>query len=557
MTTPLDEAVAAAAEALFVRQREDGMFVFDSSAAATMATAGAATALYFADRERSAPLIERGVDWIARTQAEDGGWAEIPGGPTEIVPTSVAAATLELLAPDRHRETADRGRRRLAELGGIAAVSDPLVAGLCRLFDVLAGREAESALPRVPIEVLLLPGLRLRRISFRAAPFAASALAQAARRPAPPLLRPLRPAARRAALRVLYEVYEREGRTGEYSAAPWVTGLVCIGLARAAEAPDLVAAIVDRLRSTVGPDGAWDLVDIGLTWTAFAATGLIDAGYATDARLKATRELIHATRQREPFPLFGCPAGGWSYSGLRGWPVTLESAELLSALAGLAEADHTDDPHLRGGIAWLTGRQDKRGSWSLWVKDTKLSNDGPCAYITCQAVHVLLETGVAPTDPRVARALRWLLTQQRPDGSYVTPWYRDSTAGTAMVLTTLGRAGMADHPVAGRARDWLLGTQLADGSWGTGDGSTPGTVEETAWALRALLTPAPAHPPVQAAAARAADWLLSAQRPDGSWPEASVSAYVRRCVHYPNGAITIGLALRALSAYRDAKAAAP
>lgn len=538
------KVLTAGAEALFARQRDDGTFVFGSSRAATLGTAGAATALHFADPGRSARLVERGADWLARTQNPDGGWAAVPGGPTETVPTAVAAATLHLLAPVRHKEAVDRGRRRLAALGGVDAVADPVVAGLCRLFESLAGFRDEGTLPRVPIEVLLLSAVRRKRISFRSAPFAASALAQARRRPAPLLLRPLRPASRRAALRVLAEVHEHEGSTGEFAADPWAAGLVCLGLARAAEAPGIMHAIADWLRSTVNPDGSWEAVRIGLTWSAFAATGLVDAGYADDPRLTATRDLFHATRQTRPFPLFGCPAGGWSYSGPRGWPVTLESAELLSALAAL---DPDDDPHLRGGIGWLTDRQDRRGSWSLWVKDTRLPNDGPCAYITGQAVHALLDAGAAPDDPRVRKAVRWLLTRQRPDGSYTTPWYRDATAGTAMVLTTLGRTGHADHSVARRARDWLLRTRLPDGSWSTGDGIASGTVEETAWALRALLACG-----TTTAVADAADWLITAQRPDGTWPEAPVSAYVRDCVHYPNGAITAGLALRALAAYRTA-----
>jgi squalene-hopene/tetraprenyl-beta-curcumene cyclase len=175
------KALTAGAEALFARQRDDGTFVFDSSRAATLGTAGAATALHFADPRRSARLVERGADWLARTQNPDGGWAAVPGGSTETVPTAVAATTLQLLAPARHKEAAHRGRRRLAALGGVDAVADPVVAGLCRLFEALAGLRDERTLPRVPIEALLLPAVRRKRISFRSAPFAASALAQARR----------------------------------------------------------------------------------------------------------------------------------------------------------------------------------------------------------------------------------------------------------------------------------------------------------------------------------------------------------------------------------------
>jgi squalene-hopene/tetraprenyl-beta-curcumene cyclase len=71
-------------------------------------------------------------------------------------------------------------------------------------------------------------------------------------------------------------------------------------------------------------------------------------------------------------------------------------------------------------------------------------------------------------------------------------------------------------------------------------------VEETAWAARALL--AAAEPDSGDAVARGIQWLLEAQGTDGSWPSSRVCVYVRHLMHYPNGAITAGLALRALGA---------
>jgi squalene-hopene/tetraprenyl-beta-curcumene cyclase len=58
------------------------------------------------------------------------------------------------------------------------------------------------------------------------------------------------------------------------------------------------------------------------------------------------------------------------------------------------------------------------------------------------------------------------------------------------------------------------------------------------------------------ALARGLRWLLDAQRQDGSWPASRVCAYIRHLMHYPNGAITQGLALRALAAARRAPAGA-
>jgi squalene-hopene/tetraprenyl-beta-curcumene cyclase len=51
---------------------------------------------------------------------------------------------------------------------------------------------------------------------------------------------------------------------------------------------------------------------------------------------------------------------------------------------------------------------------------------------------------------------------------------------------------------------------------------------------------------------RGVGWLLAAQQPDGSWPSTQVCVYIRHHMHYPNGVITRGLALRALAEYRHA-----
>jgi hypothetical protein len=64
--------------------------------------------------------------------------------------------------------------------------------------------------------------------------------------------------------------------------------------------------------------------------------------------------------------------------------------------------------------------------------------------------------------------------------------------------------------------EFLITNQNSDGGWGYHPASL-GAVEPTAWALTALLpwrdTPAPAE-----ACTRAREWLLKAQRADGSWP---------------------------------------
>jgi squalene-hopene/tetraprenyl-beta-curcumene cyclase len=394
--------------------------------------------------------------------------------------------------------------------------------------------------------------VRRRLISFRTTPFIGLALMQADLLPAGPVRRYTLGRARPVALRLLRSVYDHEGGTGALSEDPWPAALVLLGLARSGEAPDMAQAIVSWLRRAVRPDGAWDAVtNLDLTRSGYAASGLIAAGYAADPRLRPTTEFFHATQKTEPFEILDVPPGGWSFSGKRGWPVTLESAEILSALAGLPDADA--DPVLRGGLEWLTGRQDSRGSWSLWVRDTKLANDGPCQAITSQAVAALHDAGYDDEHPAIAAAATWLLSAQNPDGTFENLWYRDHTSGTGVVVAALSRVGHAQHDVVRRAVKWLCDTQLPDGSWGSGDGAE-GSVEETGWALQGLLA-AGGGTEVAGAVDRGVAWLVAAALPGGGWEATRVCNYIRHHMRYPNAVITQAVALKALGEYRAATVA--
>jgi squalene-hopene/tetraprenyl-beta-curcumene cyclase len=545
----LVKIIESGAEALLARQRADGVFS-DDPPASVLGTAGAVAALHAADPAGNADLVDAGAAWLRDHQLDDGGWGGVVGADSEVVPTAIAVAALAMAAPDGSAEAIASGRARLAALGGVDAVTDRAIALLCRQFLTMAGMPQEAGrLRRLPLEIVFFDRVRRQRISFRTTPFIGLSLMQDGLLPAGRLRRFTLRRARPVALRLLRAVYDHEGCTGALSEDPWPAALVLLGLARSGEAPDLAEAIGGWLRRAVRPDGSWDAVtNLDLTRSGYAATGLIAAGYAEDPRLRPTREFFHATQKTEAFTVLDVPPGGWSFSNARGWPVTLESAEILSALAGLPGADA--DPVLRSGLDWLVGRQDSRGSWSLWVRDTKLANDGPCPAITSQAITALHHAGRPDDDPAITAAVTWLLSQQRADGTFENLWYRDFTSGTAVVVGALSLVGHASHDVVRRGVRWLCDTQLPDGSWGPGGGSEDGSVEETAWAVQGLLAAGGAAGAVE----RGVGWLLAAALPAGGWEPTRVCNYIRHHMRYPNGVITQALALRALGEYRAATA---
>ncbi|MBO3741335.1 prenyltransferase/squalene oxidase repeat-containing protein [Actinoplanes flavus] len=549
----VDGAVGRAADALFAVQRAEGSWP-NRRPTAVLGTAGAAIALHLADRDRSAGLTARAVHWLGEAQNPDGGWGGVAGAPSQVIPTVIAASALRIIAPET---THDRVRRALDLVhadGGPTALNDAGMAHMASAFLTLAGLPAAGGARRIPLELLLLPARLWRaRLSFRMAPFVAMAFMQSRGRP----VRGPRRLARRAGLRLLSRMERQENDPGGYGGDNWLVAVVCIGLVSAGAPQEMIARTVDYLRANVHPDGSWHIMQgLDVIGGAYVARGLADAGYTGDARLAAARRWLRGCQQSEAFPLYASPPGGWGWEGPRGWPNILDSASVLAALVVAGGEEPGEVTRL--GLRWLVSRQDRSGSWGTFVPDTTLRNDGPCPYVTAACLETLIDSGAAG-DPAVRRGLDWLLGRQRPDGTYEALWYRGPVPGTAMALAAFGRAGMAGHPGARRARDALLRAQLPDGGWGPGDTGVPGddptgTVEETAWAVRALLVSGmPADDP---RIRRGVAFIVAAQRPDGLWPAAPVCMHIRDAAYYVDGLIVDGLSLRALGAYRAARHAA-
>jgi squalene-hopene/tetraprenyl-beta-curcumene cyclase len=539
-------AIRASTDALFSLQNAEGSWP-SRRPPGVSATGGALLGLHFADPVRSADLIATGAAWLLRARNPDGGWGTLLGSSTDFVSTATVATALALTAPEASEQPVRQALEVLRARGGVEGVGEPTVTLMTGLVLSLAGLYDARRLPRVPLELVLLPtATRRRLLSYVTSPFVMLALLQAGQHPGGAVRRRVHQWVRPTAVRLLEEIQEQEGNVGTYGGDPWLTGLVCTALHRLGEAPHLVTAAVDYLRRAVRPDGAWNLMH-GIqstsvpetTGTALVTASLSEAGYTADPRLVRAREWLYACQLQEPFALYDCPPGGWAWLGPKGWPGVLDSLAVMKALALAAPGD----ARLLRGVEWLRGRQDGRGSWSTFVRDALLPNDGPCAYSTFKAIDVLLDVGASASDPHLARAVRWVLKRQRADGSYDAVWNRGGVPATSAAVRVLPRLGLGQHPVARRARQWLLSAQRPDGSWGTGRDSQPGTPEETGWAVRALVACGE-----EAAVARGVDWLVAAQGADGFWSPGQVCVYIRDHVLYVDNLYAQGLALGALVA---------
>jgi squalene-hopene/tetraprenyl-beta-curcumene cyclase len=190
-------------------------------------------------------------------------------------------------------------------------------------------------------------------------------------------------------------------------------------------------------------------------------------------------------------------------------------AAALSLLA-LKHCPAADETALRAAVdrptRWLETSQSKDGGW-ISPAATGLVLEALCAW------------GRTAKHPSVRRAIGFLLgAQQDCDGSWPGPPGAGYLHATCFALRGLRAAGHSDHEVAPlRATEWLRSAQNAAGGWGEnlasaaapGFQEAPSTVPHTAQAVLGLLA---GGDNASESVRRGVEYLLGAQREDGSWP---------------------------------------
>ena len=235
------------------------------------------------------------------------------------------------------------------------------------------------------------------------------------------------------------------------------------------------------------------------------------------------------------------PPGGWAFEFHNdNYPDADDTAEVVLALRRVRHHDpERVDTAVRRAVRWSMGMQSRNGAWGAFDADntSPFPNrlpfcdfgeviDPPSADVTAHMVEMLAAEGRS-ADPRVRRAVDWLLAEQKPDGAWFGRWGVNYVYGTGSVVPALTAAGLpVSHPAIRRAVGWLERVQNEDGGWGedlrsylpgaerAGRGTS--TASQTAWALLALLA---AGERESAAVERGVDWLAGTQRADGSWDE--------------------------------------
>jgi squalene-hopene/tetraprenyl-beta-curcumene cyclase len=274
----------------------------------------------------------------------------------------------------------------------------------------------------------------------------------------------------------------------------------------------------------------------------------------------------------------GLEPAGWHFQFRNEhYPDIDDTAMVLLALHRTALVD---TPEVRAaterGVNWLLAMQNRDGGWAAF--DADIDNevltqvpfadhnamlDPSCADITARVVELLGMLDYTAGHPSIARALDFLWKTQEPQGCWYGRWGVNYVYGTWQVLQGLKSLKFPmEHPPLQKAADWLESVQQPNGGWGEscrsyddpewmGRGET--TASQTAWAVLGLIAAGRA---LGKAVSRGIQYLLSTQRPNGTWDENAFTGTGFPRVFYLNYHLyRIYFPLMAISRYQAALAA--
>jgi squalene-hopene/tetraprenyl-beta-curcumene cyclase len=538
----LEPAIDAATAALLACQRDDGHWVFELEADATIPAEYILLKHYLA--EPVDPVLEaKFAAYLRRRQGAHGGWPLFQDGAFDMSASIKAYFALKMIGDDVDAPHMRRAREAiLARGGGVHA--NVFTRVLLSLYGVLTW----NSVPVMPVEIMLLPRwfpFHLTKISYWARTVIAPLL----------VLQALKPRAKNPRGIGIDELFVESPRDiGPPHRAPhqskgWFAFFRAVDVVLRAVEPwfpprlrkravaSAVAFVSERLN---GEDG------LGAIFPAMANSVMMFEvlGYPADdpdrAIARASLDKLVVIDDREGY-CQPCVSPVW------------DTALVCHAL--LEAGDDRSVASARRGLQWLLPKQvlDVKGDWTVRRPHAR---PGGWAFQYANPHHPDLDdTAVAvmamdrlrklePTaefDTAIARGREWIEGMQSGNGGFgafdadnthyylnnipfadhgalLDPPSEDVTGRCLSMLAQLGEKPGANADLD-RAIAYLRKTQLADGSWygRWGMNYVYGT-----WSVLCALNVASLDPksdPVR----KAADWLIAIQNPDGGWGEDGTS----------------------------------
>jgi squalene-hopene/tetraprenyl-beta-curcumene cyclase len=526
-------SLAIAAENLIARQREDGHWVFELEADATIPSEYVLLRHFLGDVD---PSIESRIGvYLRRVQGEHGGWPLYHGGPLNVSCSVKAYFALKLIGDPPEAPHMARARNAILAHGGAAKANV-----FTRIQLALYGEVPWRAVPAMPVEIMLLPRwfpFHLDKVSYWSRTVMVPLLVLMALRPRarnpkgigiaelflrpPALERRWGPHRERTLVASIFKAVDRalhaaapvwpkgghgpaieraiafvrdrlNGEHGLGAIYPAMANTVMmfdrLGDRIPAAERETARAAVERLVVVRG-DEAYCQPCLSPVWdTALAAHALLETG-GHDERVRRALDWL---AERQVLDV----VGDWAVRRPRlapgGWPFQYANAHYpdLDDTAVVVMALHRADraryrAAIERAVAWVLGMQSGNGGWgafdadntALYLNHIPFSDHGalldpPTADVTARCLGMLVQVGHDARHPAVARALAFLRAEQEPDGSWFGRWGTNYIYGTWSVLCALNAAGVPhDAPEVRRGAEWLLAHQRPDGGWGEDGGS--------------------------------------------------------------------------------------
>ena len=551
----LERAIETAVGALCARQHQDGHWVFELEADATISAEYILLQCFLGEAK---PELEAKIaSYLRRRQEAHGGWPLFHRGEFNLSASVKAYFALKLTGDSPDSEHMRRAREAILAHGG-AGKTNVFTRVLLALFGVVSW----SGIPVIPVEVVLLPRwfpFHLSRISYWSRTVLVPLLVLAALKPLARNPRGIRidelfPGGRPRAGRWARAPHQSLGWFVLFASVdailrllePWIPRRI-----RRRATADAVAFVTERLN---GEDG------LGAIFPAMANTVMmIDAlGYARDARVfttavKAVDRLLVVTREEaycQP-----CVSPVWD---------TVLACHALLEVAGV-DARAPERRAARRGLEWLEERQvlETTGDWARQRPNVRPGGwafqyanphypDLDDAAVVVMAMDRFARSRVLRGEPDFSQAIgrgsEWVAGLQSVNGGWgafdadntseylnhipfadhgalLDPPTADVTARCAGMLAQLG----SDTPALERALDFLCRDQEEDGSWygRWGMNYIYGT-----WSVLIALNAAGVDRK-DPAIRRAVTWLVSVRNEDGGWGESGQSYALDHQRHEP------------------------
>ena len=531
----LDTVVEEARQSLLEMRQEDGHWVFELEADATIPSEYILLEHFLGeiDDEVEAKLAA----YLRERQADHGGWPLFYRGECNLSASVKAYYALKLVGDDVRAPHMKRAREAILSRGGAAR---------CNVFTrtalALFGQVPWRAVPFMPVEIMLLP---------RWFPFHLSKISYWSRTVIAPLviLNTLKPRAanpRGVGVEELFVIPPEAERNYLTNATRSPLGRVFLFLDRVLRSLEplfpkktrrrAIQAAVDFVTERLnGEDGVGAIFPaMANTVMAFHALGYRtdhpdfaitrksvrrlltikeDSGYCQPClppiwdTVLAAHSLMEADDGRNNAAVG--PAMDWlierqvldvrgDWAGRRpavrpgGWPFQYrndhypdidDTAVIVMALDRAGDGRYREA--IERGVEWIIGMQSEDGGWGAFDADNTYHYlnyipfadhgallDPPTADVTARCTSMLAQLGYKRDDPRVARGLDFLSRAQEPDGSWYGRWGTNYIYGTWSVLCAFNAAGEdMAAPHIRKAVEWLKSRQREDGGWGE-DGAT-------------------------------------------------------------------------------------